>query len=115
MVERGQFRLSERALHGQVAFQREFRGLGIERLAVLEFYAGPKLDRDLFSVRRGLMRQRELRHDVDFLVDVEQLVAERGEDDAPDIGARQRRIENVRILGESDPERGLSLRGDLER
>ncbi len=33
------------------------------------------------------MRQRELRHDVELLVDVEQLVAECGEYDASDIGA----------------------------
>ena len=50
---------------------------------------------------------RELRHDVQLLVDVEQLVADRGEDDAPDIGARQRRIEHVGILGEPDAQMAL--------
>ena len=51
----------------------------------------------------------ELRHDVELLVDVEQLVAERGEHDAADIGARERRIENIGILGKADAERGLGL------
>ena len=77
VVERGQFRLAERARHGQVAVERKFRGLGVERLAVLELDAGPQLDRDLLAVGGGLVRQRELRHDVELFVDVEQLVAER--------------------------------------
>src|SRR5262249_11090225 len=47
---------------------------------------------------------------VELLVDVEQLVAERGKDDAADIGARECRIENIGILGEADPQR--CLRGD---
>ena len=55
------------------------------------------------------MRQRELRHDVELFVDVEQLVAKRREDDAADIGARQRRIENVGIFGEPDAQRGLGV------
>ena len=38
---------------------------------------GPQLDRHLLAVGGGLVRQRELRHDVELLVDVEQLVAER--------------------------------------
>ena len=112
---RGEFRLAERGRHRQVAFEREFRGLRVERLAVMEFHARPQLDGDLLAVGGGLVRQRKLRHDVELLVDVEQLVAERGEHDAADIGARERRIENVRILGEADAQRGLGLNGRLER
>ena len=46
--------------------------------------------------------ERELRHDLQLLVDVEQLVAQRREDDAADEGARQRRVEHVGILGQAD-------------
>src|SRR5262245_41579603 len=53
------------------------------------------------------MRERQLRHDVDVLVDVEQLVAQRGEHDAADVGAGQCRIEHVRILGQTNPQRRL--------
>ena len=111
----GQFRLAERGRHRHVAIEREFRGLGVERLAVVEFDAGPQLDEDLLAVGGGLVRQRQLRHDVELFVDVEQLVAERREHDAAHISARQRRIENVRILGKPDAQRGLGLNGRLER
>ena len=47
-------------------------------------------------------RERELRDDLELLVDVEQLVADRREHDAPHIGARERRIEHVRVLGKPD-------------
>ena len=42
---------------------------------------------------------------VELLVDVEQLVAQRGKDDAADEGAGQRRIEDVRIFGEPEAQR----------
>ena len=44
-------------------------------------------------------------HDGELLVDVEQLVAERREDDPADEGARQRRVEDVGVLGEADAQR----------
>ena len=75
MVDWRQFRLAERGRHRQVTFERKFGGLGVEGLAVVEFDAGPQLDRDLLAVGGSLMRQRELRHDVELFVDVEQLVA----------------------------------------
>src|SRR5512132_650145 len=53
------------------------------------------------------MRERQLRHDVDVLVDVEQLVAQRGEHDAADVGAGQCRIEHVRVLGQTNSQRRL--------
>jgi hypothetical protein len=59
--------------------------------------------------------QPKLRHDLELFVDIEQLVAECGEHDTADIGARQRRIENVRILGKADAERGLGLDASLKR
>jgi hypothetical protein len=51
----------------------------------------------------------ELRNDLQLLVDVEQLVAERREDDAADEGARQCRVEDVGVLGQTDAQR-LRLR-----
>src|SRR5207253_8398088 len=56
-----------------------------------------------------------LRHDVELFVDVEQLVAERCEHDAADIGAGHGRIEDIGILGKPDPQRGLRLNGCAER
>ena len=47
----------------------------------------------------------ELRHDVQLLVDVEQLVAQPGEHDAPDIGGGQGRIEHIEVLPQRDPQR----------
>ena len=54
-----------------------------------------------------LVRERELRHHAELLVDVEQLVADRREDDAAHIGARERRVEDVRVFGEPDAQRGI--------
>ena len=102
VIDTGEFRFAERSRHRHVPLDREFRGLRIERFAVLEFHAGPKLDRHRLAVGGGLIGQRKLRHDVELFVDVEQLVAEGGEHDAADIGARQRGIENIGVLGEAD-------------
>ena len=46
-----------------------------------------------------------------LLVDVEQLVAQRREDDPADEGARQRRVEHVGVLGEADAQ-GLRRGGE---
>ncbi|MGY4496699.1 hypothetical protein ACVWYH_000626 [Bradyrhizobium sp. GM24.11] len=75
------------------------------------FTAGPELDDEALAVVEGLARQRELGHDVELLVDVEQLVAERGKHDAADIGARHRGIEDIGVLGETDAQRGLRVGG----
>src|SRR5690606_35536046 len=47
---------------------------------------------------------RELRHEIQLRVDVDQLVAERGEDNAANEGARPMRVEHVRIFLEADAE-----------
>jgi hypothetical protein len=48
-----------------------------------------------------------LRNDIELFVDVEQLVAERGKNDTPDISARQRRIEDIGVLRKPDAKRSL--------
>ena len=98
-----------------MTLDREFRGFGVQRLAVVEFDARPELDRHFLAVGRRLVGQCQLRHDVELLVDVEQLVAECREHDAADIGAADRGIENVGILGNPDTQRGLCERARLER
>ena len=90
--------------------KRELRRLGVERLAVVELDVRAQLDRHRLAVVGGLVGQRELRHDVELLVDVEELVAERREDDASDIGAGERRVEHVGILGKPDAQRRLRAR-----
>ena len=54
------------------------------------------------------LRERKLRHDVELGVDVEQLVADRREHDAPHIGAGERRIEHVGVFGKADPQRWIA-------
>ena len=102
-----------------MAVEAVLGGRGVERLAVMELHARPELDGDGLAVGRGLLAERQLRHDVELVVDVEQLVAQRGEDDAADIGARERRIEHVGILGQPDAQVGLRRsradRGDREQ
>ena len=103
-------RLALGVLLGQTAVEGELHGVGVEGLTILKFHVRAQLDRNGLSVRRGLVRERELRHDVKVAVDVEQLVAQRREDDAADIGARSGRIEVVRVLGKPDPQGGLRER-----
>ena len=57
------------------------------------------------------MRERELRHDVEVAVDIEQLVAQRREHNAPDIRARHGRVEDVGILGKADAQMALRQGG----
>jgi hypothetical protein len=80
----------------------------VELLAVVERDAGPQLNRQRFAVRRPLILGGELRDDRELLVDVEELVAERREDDAADERPRERRIEDIGVLGKADAQR---LRG----
>src|SRR5258708_39023305 len=95
--------------------KREFRSLGVERLAVVEFDARSQFYGDLLAVGRRLVAQRQLRHDVELFVDVEQLVAKRGKYDGADIGARQRRIENIGVFGQADPQGGLGVSAGCKR
>ncbi len=60
-------------------------------------------------------RQRQLRHDVELLVDIEQLVAKRRKHDTPDISAPERGVEHVRIFGKADAQGGLGMNASRER
>ncbi|MGY4373895.1 hypothetical protein ACVWZ3_001534 [Bradyrhizobium sp. i1.3.6] len=115
MVDAGKLRLPERGRQRHVTLDRELCGFGVQRFAVMEFDVRPELDRHLLAVGRSLVGQRELRHDVELLVDVEQLVAEGGEDDAADIGAADAGIEDIGVFGDADAKRGLSLGCARER
>src|SRR3954454_18301423 len=95
--------------------QRIFRGLGVERLAVVEFHPWPQFYRHLLAVGGGLVGQRELRHDIELFVDVEQLVTKRCEYDAAGIGAAERGVEHVGIFGETDAKRRLGESARTER
>ncbi len=107
LVDRGELGLAERALHGHVPLDAGLDGLRIHRLAVVELDAGSQLDGDFLAVLGGVVRERQLRHDVELVVDVEELVADRREHDAADVGARQRRVEDVGVLGQADAQRRL--------
>ena len=107
LVDGGKLGLAEGALHVHVPLEARLDGLGVHRLAVVKLDARPQLDGDDRAVFGGLVRQRQLGHDVELLVDLEELVAERGEHDAADVGARERRIEHIRILGQSNAQRRL--------
>ena len=102
--------LAERALHVEVAIEAVFGRLRVEGFAVMELHAGAELDGDRLAVGRSLVAEGELRHDGELLVDVEQLVADRGEDDAGGIGAGKRRIEHVGIIAQPDAQVALGGR-----
>ena len=105
--ERGQ--ASRRGLGASL--EAHLDGLGIHRLPVVELHPLAQLDGDRLAVLGGFMRERQLRHDVELVVDVEQLVAQRREHDAPDVGARQRGVEHIRVLRQADAQGRLRHRG----
>src|SRR5215216_1715694 len=109
----GEYGLAERALKVHVALNREFCGLGVEWLAVMEFDARSEFDRHLLAVVGRRIGQRELRHDVQLFVDVEQLVAEGCKYDAAHVSAAHGRVEDIGVFSEPDAQRGLG--GCLER
>jgi hypothetical protein len=96
-----------RALHGLVAFEVELHRRGVEFLAVVERHPLAQLEGKRLVVVRPRVTGRELGHDGELLVEVEQLVAKRIEHDAADESARERRIEHIGVLGEADAQRGL--------
>ena len=114
-LDRGELGLAERALHVHVPLETVLGGLGVERLAVVEFHAGAQLQHDRLAVGRGLAAQRKLRHDVGLVVDVEQLVAERGEHDARRVETRQAGIEGIRVVTQPDAQVGLGEAGAGDR
>ena len=110
-VDRADLGLAEGALQVEVAFEAVFRGLGVERFAVVELHAGPQLDCDGEAVGRSLVGEGELRHDGEPGIDIEQLVADRGEDHPRGVGARQGRIEDIGVVAQSDAEVALRKGG----
>ena len=104
-LDRADLGLAVRAGQLQVALDAELDRGGVERLAVLELDALAQLDDEALVAVDPFPLGRELRDDVELGADIDELVAERGEDDAADIGARQRRVQQVGVFGEPDPQR----------
>jgi hypothetical protein len=77
----------------------------VHLLAVVERDAAAQLDHERLVVGGPFVRSRELRHDRQLLVEIEQLVAQPREHDPADERARHRRIEDVGILRKTDAQR----------
>ena len=93
-------------LIGEVARQLVLHRIGVELFAVLELHAVADVDDEMRRVL-PFVAGRQHRHDVQLRVDVEQLVAEAGEHDAPDIGRAESRIEQIGVLAQSDVQDAL--------
>jgi hypothetical protein len=102
------------AREGQVALEIELHRLGVERRPVLEPHAFAQLEGDRPIVRRPGIAQRQLRHEIERRVGIEQLVAHRRQCDPPDEGAAERRVERIGILAEPDPQ-GLGIGGGADQ
>src|SRR4029077_14812810 len=102
MINRSQFRLAERARQVGMTVERELCCFGVERLAIVKRDAWPQFNGDRLTVGGRRMRECELRYDIEVLLDVEQLVAERRKDDTTDICTGERRIEHIRVYSQAD-------------
>src|SRR5262249_24212847 len=75
-----------------------------------ELDARTQLDGDGLAVGgEAGQRRGELRHDVQLVVDVVELLADRGEDGSPDQGSTKRRVQGVGLPRERDPQRAAVL------
>jgi hypothetical protein len=115
--QRGQLATAVGALQRLVALEVELHRGSVELFAVVERHAGAQLHRQRLVVGRPFPARRQLRHDGELLVDVDQLVAQCGEHDAADEGARQRGVEHVGVLGQADAQglRGGGRRGGQQQ
>jgi len=93
---------AQAALHGQGAGEVEPHRLRVDRLAVVEAHVRAQLEGDRFAVLAPLPVGGELGHEAQAGIVIHQLVAQAGEDDAPDEGARDMRIERVGVLLQAD-------------
>src|SRR5205823_4363952 len=83
--------------HVLVPLEVELDRRRVQLFTIVESDSRSHLDRERLVIGGPLISGGELRDDVELLVDVEKLVAQRGEYDASDEGARQCRIDYVRI------------------
>ena len=103
-VDRGELRLADQFRHRLVALDVEFDGRRVEFLPVMEGDAVAQLEGDHLAVLGDLPGGREARHDLQIGRDVDELVAQRLEDDAADEALAGRRVEEVRIVEKPDPQ-----------
>ncbi len=109
------FGLAVRARHIEVPLDAEFDGSGVKRFAILELDSLPELQDEALVAVDPLPLGGELRRDIQFRGDVDKLVAHRGEDNPPGIGARQRRIEHIGVVGEPDAQHPGGSWGGVNR
>src|SRR5215510_2666279 len=99
LVDLRQLGFPERARLHHMSVKREFRCRRVERLAIVKFDARSQLYSDGLAVGGGLVGEGELRYELQVFIDVKQLVAQTGEDDAADVGSGCRGIKVVGIFG----------------
>src|SRR5215469_8330184 len=87
-----------------MALDVEFDRCGVEWLAVLELDTGAQLDDEPLVAVRPLPFGRQLRDDLQLGTDIDELVAQRREDDAADIGSGKRRVEDIGVRAETNPQ-----------
>ncbi len=88
----------------------EFHRGRVEWLAVVERDAPTQLHHEALVAVRPLPLGGELRDDVELGADVEELVAQRGKNDAAGEGSGHARVQHVGIVGKSDAQ-GLRCAG----
>src|ERR1700751_6084330 len=87
-----------------MALDVELDRRGVEGFAVLELDACAELDDEPLIAVRPLPFGRQLGDDFQLRTDIYELVAHGGEDNAADVSSRKRRVEDVRVLRETDPQ-----------
>ena len=79
-----------------------FHCRGVELLAVMKCHAVTQLEGNRLAVGRPFVARRQLGNDVELLVDIDQLVAQRRKNNPANEGARLRWIQDIRILRQAN-------------
>src|SRR5215469_8747995 len=77
---------------------------GVEGLFVLELDTCAELDDEPSIAVRPLPFGGQLGNDLQLGTDIDELVAHGGEDDATDVASGKRRVEDIGVFGETDPQ-----------
>ena len=107
----GDLAFTQGAFQGQGAVEVVFCGGGIEFLTVVEGDAFAQIERQGFTVVTPRPVFGQAGDDLQVFIHVHQPVAQGGKDEAAIVGARQMRVEHVRVSAQADPQHAFRMGG----
>lgn len=107
----GDLAFTQGAFQGQGAVEVIFRGGGIEFLTVVEGNAFAQIERQGFTVLTPRPVFGKSRDNLQIFIHVHQPVAQGGKHEAAIVGARQMRVEHVRVSAQTNTQHAFRMGG----